>query len=129
MTGIDTTHFSVAIAQVDCSSFSGIISSVITFPAFKSFVNNPGNYDSLSGAVVSTFTGEAPYRRLQSLWATMLMYADGRGLLLWRSNCGMASALQSSLYLVRLKLVPRTNDKLGRIRTVQVSLLYLLILS
>ncbi|OSC98277.1 general substrate transporter [Trametes coccinea BRFM310] len=36
---------------------SGIISSVITFPAFKSFVNNPGNYDSLSGAVVSTFTG------------------------------------------------------------------------
>ena len=39
-------------------SFSGIISSVITFPAFKSFVNNPGNYESLSGAVVSTFTGK-----------------------------------------------------------------------
>lgn len=36
---------------------SGIISSVITFDHFKSFVNNPGNYDSLSGAVVSTFTG------------------------------------------------------------------------
>ncbi|EMD33912.1 hypothetical protein CERSUDRAFT_117444 [Gelatoporia subvermispora B] len=36
---------------------SGIISSVITFPHFMSFVNNPGNYASLSGAVVSTFTG------------------------------------------------------------------------
>ncbi|KAI0635596.1 general substrate transporter [Trametes polyzona] len=36
---------------------SGIISSVITFSEFKNFVNNPGNYDSLSGAVVSTFTG------------------------------------------------------------------------
>jgi len=36
---------------------SGIISSVITFNHFKDFVNNPGNYDSLSGAVVSTFTG------------------------------------------------------------------------
>ncbi|KAI0077861.1 general substrate transporter [Panus rudis PR-1116 ss-1] len=36
---------------------SGIIASVITFDSFKSFINNPGNYDSLSGAVVSTFTG------------------------------------------------------------------------
>ncbi|KAI8980052.1 general substrate transporter [Trametes punicea] len=36
---------------------SGIISSVITFSAFQSFVNNPSDYDSLSGAVVSTFTG------------------------------------------------------------------------
>lgn len=40
---------------------SGIISSVITFSEFKSFVNNPGNYDSLSGAVVSTFTGIATF--------------------------------------------------------------------
>ncbi|KAI0767994.1 general substrate transporter [Trametes elegans] len=40
---------------------SGIISSVITFSAFKDFVNNPGNYDSLSGAVVSTFTGTSQY--------------------------------------------------------------------
>ncbi|PCH42241.1 general substrate transporter [Wolfiporia cocos MD-104 SS10] len=36
---------------------SGIISSVITFTHFKDFVNNPDNYNSLSGAVVSTFTG------------------------------------------------------------------------
>ncbi|KAH9856650.1 general substrate transporter [Lenzites betulinus] len=36
---------------------SGIISSVITFSEFKGFVNNASNYDSLSGAVVSTFTG------------------------------------------------------------------------
>ncbi|CAL1716887.1 unnamed protein product [Somion occarium] len=36
---------------------SGIIASVITFDYFKAFVKNPGNYDSLSGAVVSTFTG------------------------------------------------------------------------
>lgn len=37
--------------------YSGIIASVITFDHFKSFVNHPGKYDSLSGAVVSTFTG------------------------------------------------------------------------
>ena len=30
---------------------------MVTFSGFKAFVNNPGNYDSLSGAVVSTFTG------------------------------------------------------------------------
>ncbi|GJE99916.1 MFS sugar transporter [Phanerochaete sordida] len=36
---------------------SGIIASVITFPAFKAFIGHPENYDSLSGAVVSTFTG------------------------------------------------------------------------
>lgn len=36
---------------------SGIISSVITYPSFMHFVNNPDNYASLSGAVVSTFTG------------------------------------------------------------------------
>ena len=36
---------------------SGIIASIITFNNFKAFINNPGNYDTLSGAVVSTFTG------------------------------------------------------------------------
>lgn len=36
---------------------SGIIASIITFNRFKTFINNPGNYDTLSGAVVSTFTG------------------------------------------------------------------------
>ncbi|KZT07730.1 general substrate transporter [Laetiporus sulphureus 93-53] len=36
---------------------SGIISSVISFSQFEDFVNDPGNYSSLSGAVVSTFTG------------------------------------------------------------------------
>lgn len=36
---------------------SGIIASVITFPTFKGFVGHPNNYDSLSGAVVSSFTG------------------------------------------------------------------------
>lgn len=36
---------------------SGIIASVITFNAFKSFIGHPENYNSLSGAVVSTFTG------------------------------------------------------------------------
>ncbi|KAI1796985.1 general substrate transporter [Ganoderma leucocontextum] len=60
---------------------SGIISSVITFSSFKSFVNNPGNYDSLSGAVVSTFTGGCFFGAATAGW---------------------------------------TNDKLGRIRTVQL---------
>lgn len=36
---------------------SGIIASVITFQAFKDFIGHPNNYASLSGAVVSTFTG------------------------------------------------------------------------
>lgn len=36
---------------------SGIISSVITFSHFENFVDDPTNYNSLSGAVVSTFTG------------------------------------------------------------------------
>ncbi|OBZ72476.1 High-affinity glucose transporter [Grifola frondosa] len=48
---------------------SGIISSVITFNAFKSFVNNPGNYDSLSGAVVSTFTGGCFFGAALAGWA------------------------------------------------------------
>ncbi|PIL35409.1 MFS general substrate transporter [Ganoderma sinense ZZ0214-1] len=60
---------------------SGIISSIITFSAFKSFVNDPGNYDSLSGAVVSTFTGGCFFGAATAGW---------------------------------------TNDKLGRIRTVQL---------
>ncbi|RPD59657.1 general substrate transporter [Lentinus tigrinus ALCF2SS1-6] len=60
---------------------SGIIASVITFDSFKEFINNPGNYDSLSGAVVSTFTG----------------------------GCFFGAAIAGW-----------TNDKLGRIRTVQI---------
>ncbi|EPT01377.1 hypothetical protein FOMPIDRAFT_1048820 [Fomitopsis schrenkii] len=36
---------------------SGIIASVITFHQFEDFVNDPAKYSSLSGAVVSTFTG------------------------------------------------------------------------
>ncbi|KAI0750132.1 general substrate transporter [Daedaleopsis nitida] len=36
---------------------SGIIASVITFQSFKDFIGSSTNYDSLSGAVVSTFTG------------------------------------------------------------------------
>ncbi|RDX57036.1 general substrate transporter [Lentinus brumalis] len=60
---------------------SGIIASIITFDSFKSFISNPGSYDSLSGAVVSTFTG----------------------------GCFLGAALAGW-----------TNDKLGRIRTVQI---------
>ncbi|EJF64770.1 general substrate transporter [Dichomitus squalens] len=63
---------------------SGIISSVITLPAFKSFVNNPKNYDSLSGAVVSTFTGGCFFGAATAGW---------------------------------------TNDKFGRIRTVQLGVI------
>ncbi|KAI0671410.1 general substrate transporter [Trametes maxima] len=48
---------------------SGIISSVITFSFFKSFVNNPENYDSLSGAVVSTFTGGCFFGAAGAGWA------------------------------------------------------------
>ncbi|KAI0707119.1 general substrate transporter [Earliella scabrosa] len=60
---------------------SGIIASVITFSAFKGFINNPGNYDSLSGAVVSTFTGGCFFGAMGAGW---------------------------------------TNDRFGRIRTVQI---------
>ncbi|OCH84054.1 general substrate transporter, partial [Obba rivulosa] len=48
---------------------SGIISSVITFSQFKNFVNNPGNYASLSGAVVSTFTGGCFFGCAAAGWA------------------------------------------------------------
>ncbi|KAH9838332.1 general substrate transporter [Rhodofomes roseus] len=40
-----------------CSIGAGIIASVITFSQFEDFVHDPAKYSSLSGAVVSTFTG------------------------------------------------------------------------
>lgn len=51
--------------------YSGIIASVITLPRFKELIGNPANYDSLSGAVVSTFTG--PFARVQLLLSITLM--------------------------------------------------------
>ncbi|KAH9945007.1 general substrate transporter [Epithele typhae] len=47
---------------------SGIISSVITFPFFKSFVGHESNYESLSGAVVSTFTGGCFFGAMGAGW-------------------------------------------------------------
>lgn len=51
--------------------YSGIIASVITLPRFKELIGNPANYDSLSGAVVSTFTG--PFARVRLLLSITLM--------------------------------------------------------
>ncbi len=47
---------------------SGIIASVITFPAFKNFIGHPDNYESLSGAVVSTFTGGCFFGTMLAGW-------------------------------------------------------------
>ncbi|KAI0784194.1 general substrate transporter [Abortiporus biennis] len=55
--GLFFNIFVAVFASIGSFLFGGIIASVITFDHFKAFVNDPGNYDSLSGAVVSTFTG------------------------------------------------------------------------
>ena len=47
---------------------SGIIASVITFPAFKAFIGRPEDYNSLSGAVVSTFTGGCFFGAMIAGW-------------------------------------------------------------
>ncbi|KAL6302497.1 general substrate transporter [Sparassis latifolia] len=55
--GLVYNIFIAAFCSIGAFATNGIISSVITFPPFKNFVNDPRNYASLSGAVVSTFTG------------------------------------------------------------------------
>ena len=54
MTGAPRSSLAIVFAH---KLHSGIIASVITFPEFKAFIGHSSNYDSLSGAVVSTFTG------------------------------------------------------------------------
>ncbi|KAI0805963.1 general substrate transporter [Irpex lacteus] len=48
---------------------SGIIASVITFPALKDFVGHPDQYASLSGAIVSTFTGGCFFGSVLGGWS------------------------------------------------------------
>ncbi|TCD67159.1 hypothetical protein EIP91_000444 [Steccherinum ochraceum] len=66
---------------------SGIISSVITFDHFKEFVDNPGNYDSLSGAVVSTFTGGCFFGAALAGWQVDSREILGSLVALW--GCAM----------------------------------------
>jgi len=58
--GLFFNIFTAAFCSIGAFLFgydSGIIASVITFQPFKDFIGHPNNYASLSGAVVSTFTG------------------------------------------------------------------------
>ena len=59
MTGQYLERFLRGYADLDIitNTRGGIIASVITFPALKDFVGHPSRYASLSGAIVSTFTG------------------------------------------------------------------------
>ena len=64
--------------------YSGIIASVITFPAFKNFVGHPDNYDSLSGAVVSSFTGGCFLGAALAGWYVIfLITISARQLTIW----------------------------------------------
>ncbi|EKM58415.1 uncharacterized protein PHACADRAFT_252717 [Phanerochaete carnosa HHB-10118-sp] len=65
--------FTAAFCSIGAFLFgydSGIIASVITFSAFKSFIGPASQYDSLSGAVVSTFTGGCFFGAALAGWSS-----------------------------------------------------------
>ncbi|KAI0734283.1 general substrate transporter [Fomitopsis betulina] len=85
--------------------FGGIIASVITFNQFEDFVNDPARYSSLSGAVVSTFTGGCFFGCMLAGWCVRPANRCDLGALVDLWGCAMQAGANNLACLLIGRIV------------------------